>query len=150
MLNFDVLLVAKRKHRLDEIRKHYRHKKWTLEEAARRIFPLIVLRASPHGVSKLRGNETYIRNLYHRRWLLEIEFRQMNLFGYSVRLLGRDARLSYYGVKALLYSIWQTQRYLFQDEYPGEILLQFDEFLGKKYIYRYFHYIPSYDELLHN
>lgn len=142
-LEFDVLLVAKRKHRLDEIKRDYLAKRTSLEKASRRIFPLIVLLANPTGISKLRNNETYIRNLYRQRWSIEIAFREMNKLGISSRLQGRDARLGILGARALLYNIWQAQRYLIQNTLPAQKRLELDEFLGKTCTNRYYQYIPS-------
>lgn len=142
-LAFDVLLVAKRKHRLDEIKRDYLAKCIPLGKASHRIFPLIVLLANPTGISKLRNNETYIRNLYRQRWLIEIAFREMNKLGISSRLQGRDARLGILGARAFLYNIWQVQRYLIQRKLPAQRRLELDEFLGKTCANRYYQYIPS-------
>ena len=85
---FDILLVAKRKHRLYEIKRDYRKGELSLDEASRRVFPLIVLLANSNGISKLRGNESYIRDLYRQRWNIEIAFREMNKLGFSYRAQG--------------------------------------------------------------
>lgn len=143
VLEFDVLLVAKRKHRLDEIKRDYLANRLSLEKASRRIFPLIVLFANPTGISKLRNNETYIRNLYRQRWLIEIAFREMNKLGISSRYQGRDARLGILGARAFLYNVWQVQRYLIRKATPDDRILEFDEFLGKTLEARYFQYISS-------
>lgn len=142
-LKFDVLLVAKRKHRLDEIKRDYLAKRISLDKASRRIFPLIVVLANSTGISKLRNNETYIRNLYRQRWLIEIAFREMNKLGISSKLQGRDARLGILGARALLYNIWQAQRYLIQKKLPAQKKLELDEFLGKACSNRHYQYIPS-------
>jgi hypothetical protein len=105
-LKFDVLLVAKRKHRLDEIKRDFLANRLALDKASQQIFLLIVLFANMAGISKLRNNETYIRNLYRRRWLIEIAFREMNKLGISSRLQGRDARLGILGAKAFIYNVW--------------------------------------------
>ena len=143
VLEFDVLLVAKRKHHLDEIKRDYLANRLSLEAASKRIFPLIVLFANPTGISKLRNNETYIRNLYRQRWLIEIAFREMNKLGISSRYQGRDARLGILGARAFLYNIWQVQRHLIRKATPNERILEFDEFLGKTLKTRYFQYISS-------
>ncbi len=144
-LRFDLLLVAKRKHSLDKIKRDYCAKRLTLDKASKQIFPLIVLFSNLRGITKLRGNETYIRSLYRRRWLIEIAFREMNKFGFSFRLQGRDARLCILGARALLYNIWQVQRYMIRDKTSIGKELSLDEFLGKTFTSRYFHYIPSID-----
>lgn len=143
LLNFNVLLVAKRTHRLDEIKRKYRAKRISFEKASQRIFPLIVLFANSAGISKLRNNETYIRNLYRQRWLIEIAFREMNKLGISSRLQGRDAKLGILGIRAFLYNIWQVQRYLVHKMAPRQKELELDEFLGKTCTNRYYQYIPS-------
>jgi hypothetical protein len=140
-LEFDILLVAKRKHRLDRIKRDYHNDKLLLEKASKQIFPLIVLFANPKGISTLRGNETYIRDLYRRRWLIEIAFREMNKLGFSHRLQGQNARLSILGVRALLYNIWQVQRYLLRKKASDEKELELDEFLGKKVAQRSLQYM---------
>ena len=139
---FDILLVAKRKYTLYGINHDYRNGKLLLKKASTRIFPLIVLLANSKGISKLEGNETYIRDLYRRRWLIEICFREMNKFGFSCKIQGRDARLGILGAKSLLYNVWQVQRYLLRKRTPNERDLEFDEFLGKTYKCRYFSYVP--------
>ena len=143
LLTFDVLLVAKRKHRLYKIKSNYRGKLVTLKKSARRIFPLIVLLAKKKGITTLHGNENYIRDLYRQRWLIEIAFREMNKLGFSSRLQGRDARLGVMGAKSLLYNFWQVQRYLAKNENPDEKPLELNEFLGKTFSRRYPRYIPS-------
>ncbi|MBN1216772.1 MAG: hypothetical protein JXA99_15195 [Candidatus Lokiarchaeota archaeon] len=144
-LKFDILLVAKRKYRLDDIKRDYRAKCLLRDKASKRIFPLIVLFSNPRGITKLRGNETYIRGLYRRRWLIEIEFREMNKLGFSFRLQGQDARLSILSTRALLYNIWQVQRYMLQKKGPNSKALELDEFLGKTFTHLYFQYISSMD-----
>nr|MDO8115943.1 hypothetical protein [Candidatus Sigynarchaeota archaeon] len=74
LLNFNLLLAAKRKYRMDAVKREFNARKITLEEAKKRIFPLIVLRAGTKGITKLEGNESYIRFLYRQRWLIEIAF----------------------------------------------------------------------------
>lgn len=143
-LRFEILLVAKRKHRLDGIKRDYHANHLSLDKASKRIFPLIVLFANSRGITKLCGNETYIRDLYRRRWLIEIAFREMNKFGFSFRLQGRDARLGILGARALLYNVWQVQRYLLRKKAPDERALELDEFLGKTFTHRYLQYVPSY------
>lgn len=142
-LNFEILLVAKRKHRLNRIKQECRANRLSLDKASKRIFPLIVLFANPRGITKLRCNETYIRELYRRRWLIEIAFREMNKLGFSFRLQGRDARFGIFGTRALLYNIWQVQRYLLRKKKSDERELELDEFLGKTYTHRYLQYVPS-------
>lgn len=145
-LTFDILLVAKRKYRLDGIKRDYHAELLSPEKASKQIFPLIVLIANPKGITKLRGNENYIRTLYRRRWFIEIAFREMNKLGFSFRLQGRDARLGILGSKALLYNIWQVQRYILRKNTSHKRELELDDFLGKTFTYRYLQYVPSMDK----
>jgi len=141
VLEYDLELAAKRRYRMDSIKREFKAKKITLEEAKKRIFPLIVLRAGTRGITKLEGNASYIRFLYRQRWLIEIAFREMNRLGISSHLHGRDSRLGILGAKALLYNIWQVQRYLAAKEDPNAKPLELDEFLGKTTSRRYFPYL---------
>ena len=144
---FDILLVAKRKHQIHEIKKDYRKDNLPLDKASRRVFPLIVLLASPNGISKLRGNESYIRNLYRLRWNIEIAFREMNKLGFSFRIQGRDARLGILGARSLLYNVWQVQRHLLRKRNPYERDLELDEFLGKTHVHRGVEYVSFLEKI---
>ena len=95
------------------------------------------------GIKTLHGNESYIRDLYRRRWWIEIAFREMNRFGISIKSRSRDIRLGIMGVKSLLYNIWHVQRYLLHRENPSNAELELDEFLGKCYNRRYPLYLTS-------
>ncbi|MHA1729877.1 MAG: transposase [Promethearchaeota archaeon] len=46
-----------------------------------------------------------IRNLYCKRWQIEIAFREIKRLGISVKTQNRDVRLGIMGVKSLLYNI---------------------------------------------
>jgi hypothetical protein len=141
-LVFDLLLVAKKSYRLSSIFRDLDSQKLTISDAAKRIFPLIVSLSSSRGISTLHGNESYIRDLYRERWLIEIAFRDMNRFGISKHIQGRDARLSITGAKSLLYNIWQVQRFLLQKDDLAAEPLELNEFLGKTQNHRYIQYIP--------
>lgn len=143
LLKFDMLLCAKRKYRLDRIKRDFTAKKLTRDEAAKRIFPLLILRGTSGGITALRGNEQYIRALYRRRWLIEIAFREMNKLGFPFRTRNRDVRLGSMGAKSLLYNIWQVQRHLLHEEIHEEDPLTLDEFLGKTRIHRYPQYVSQ-------
>lgn len=136
-LKFDLLLVAKRKYTLNGIKNDLRAKKISIIDASKRVFPLIVMLGKNGGVTKLRGNESYIRNLYRRRWLIEIAFREMNRLGQVNKSQDRDLRLGVMGAKSFLYNIWQVQRYLLKKEDPTEEEFELNEFLGKCYKKRY-------------
>jgi hypothetical protein len=141
VIKFDLLLAAKYRHKLDRVKRDFKAKKITLEEAKKRVFPLLVLLASDRGIKKVRGNESYIRELYRERWLIEIAFREMNRLGITSHLRGRDGRLGVFGAKALLYNIWQVQVYLAAREDPSAKPLELNEFLGKTISQRYYPYL---------
>ncbi len=143
VLEYDLELAAKRKYHLDGIKRDFKANKITLDEAKKRIFPLLVLRAGTRGIMKLEGNASYIRFLYRQRWFIEIAFREMNRLGISSHLRGRDSRLGILGAKALLYNIWQVQRYLAAKADPRAEPLELNEFLGKTVSRRYYPYLLS-------
>lgn len=140
-LHFDLLLVAKRKYTLNEIKMDLKKGKITLVNANKRMFPLLVMFGKNGGVTQLRGNESYIRNLYRRRWLIEIAFREMNRLGITTKSQNRDLRLGVMGAKSLLYNIWQVQRYLLRKEDHSMEELELNEFLGRCYQQRYPQYL---------
>ena len=139
-LNFDLLLGAKRKYTLNQIKKDFKNGAITLEEATKRIFPLIVSFGNNIGVTQLRGNENYIRYLYRTRWEIEIAFREMNRLGFTTHIQNRDTRLNIMGAKSLLYNMWQVQRHLINKEKPTSNPLELNEFLGKTPTRRYIPY----------
>ena len=144
-LNFDLLLVAKRSYTLSGIKRDLKSNKIALDDASKRIFPLIVMFGRNGGVSSLHGNECHIRDLYRQRWQIEIAFREMNRLGISSRTRNRNIRLGIMGAKSLLYNIWQVQRYLIKKEDPSSEVLELDEFLGRCYNKRYPLYIGCLD-----
>ena len=130
-LRFDLLLMTKRSFSLNQIKQDLRQKRIDLSTASKRIFPLLVLFGSKNGIKTLHGNEYYIRGLYRQRWLIEIAFREMNRLGISDKLQNRNKRLNIFGVKCVLYNIWQVQRVLARNaESPGDHL-ELNEFIGK-------------------
>src|SRR5271157_3273379 len=141
LLEFDLELGAKRNYQMDRIKREFKAKIITMEEAKKHIFPLIVLRAGIRGITKMEGNASYIRFLYRQRWFIEIAFREMNRLGISSHLRGRDSQLGILGAKALLYNIWQVQRYLAAKEDPSAEPLELNEFLGKTISRRYYPYL---------
>ncbi|MHA1846886.1 MAG: hypothetical protein ACTSXU_04515 [Promethearchaeota archaeon] len=60
-LEFDLVVHAKRSFRLDAIKRDFNKGKLSLEQASKRIFPLLVLIGSRHGIRRLKGNESYVR-----------------------------------------------------------------------------------------
>ncbi len=141
LLEFDLILAAKRKYHLDQVKREFDAKKLSITDAKKRIFPLVILRAGSRGITKIRGNEDYIRRLYRQRWFIEIAFREMNRLGISSHLRGRDSRLGILGVKALIYNIWQVQRLLAARADPTAEPLELNEFLGKTFSRRFYPYL---------
>jgi len=141
LLDFDLLLAAKRRFRLDQVKRDFESMKLSITDAKKRIFPLVVLRAGARGITKIKGNESYIRQLYRQRWFIEIAFREMNRLGISSHLRGRDSRLGILGAKALMYNIWQVQRLLAAKADPTAEPLELNEFLGKTFSRRFYPYL---------
>jgi hypothetical protein len=141
LLEFDLLLAAKRKYKLDQVKRDFDSKKLSITDAKKRIFPLVVLRVGSRGITKIKGNESYIRQLYRQRWFIEIAFREMNRLGISSHLRGRDSRLGILGAKALIYNIWQVQRLLATRADPTAEPLELNEFLGKTFSRRFYPYM---------
>ena len=105
-LKFDLPLVAKRSYTLSRIKHDLKTNMITLDDASKRIFPLIVIFGRNGGLSSLHGNECHIRDLYRQRWLIEIAFRGINRLGISSKTQKRNIRLGIMGAKSPLYNIW--------------------------------------------
>ena len=143
LLRFDLLLCAKRSYNLNEIKRDFQNGILTLDEASKRIFPLIVLFGNSKGITTLHGNETYIRYLYRCRWWIEIAFREMNRLGISNRVQCRNVRLGIMGAKSLVYNFWQVQRLMVQKTDPLSPPLELNEFIGRTLFNRYRLYITA-------
>ena len=130
-LEFDLVLQAKRSFRLDAIKRDFNKGKLSLEQSSKRIFPLLVLIGSRHGIRRVKGNESYIRSLYRSRWSIEIAFCEMNRLGITTHYRHRDGRLAVMGAKILVYNMWQVQRYLLRRFDPSSRPLELVEFLGR-------------------
>ena len=141
LLRFNLLLCAKRSYHLNDIKQDFQKGNLTIDEATKRIFPLIILIGNSTGVKTLHGNETYIRFLYRRRWLIEIAFREMNRLGISNRVQCRDVRLGIMGAKSLVYNFWQVQRLIEKKANPLSPALELNEFIGMTLTNRYRQYI---------
>lgn len=140
-VDFDLLVCARYKRKLDRVKRDFVEKKITLAEAMKRVFPLLIMKAGKGGIKKIKGNEGYIRMLYRQRWLIEIAFREMNRLGISTHVRSRDGRLGVFGAKSLVYNIWQVQCYLAELRDPASGRLELNEFLGKTISRRYYSYI---------
>ncbi|MCF2139196.1 MAG: transposase [Candidatus Lokiarchaeota archaeon] len=142
-INFDLLLIAKRTYKLNEIISDFRKKLIDVHTATNRIFPLIVMFGARSGVSTLHGNEIYIRDLYRQRWYIEIAFREMNRLGLVQKIQDRNSRLNIMGTRCFLYNIWQVQRYVIKKNNSHENELELCEFLGMCSNHRYPLYLST-------
>jgi len=142
-LEFDIVLCAKRSWKLDKIKADYTSGKFSLDDAAARIFPLIVLIANNRGITKAHGNESRIRMLYRTRWNIEIAFREMNRLGLTSRSQHRDGRLAAMGARIFVYNIWQVERYLLKEMDPEASPLELNEFLGRGCVPRQVRYAKN-------
>ncbi|MFX0101570.1 MAG: transposase [Candidatus Hodarchaeota archaeon] len=136
-LEFDLVLQAKRSYRLDAIKRDYNKGKLSLDDASKRIFPLLVLLASKRGIKKIKGNENYIRTLYRARWNIEIAFREMNKLGITTHYRHRDGRLAAMGARILVYNMWQVQRHILKKAKGESKPLELAEFLGRSWFQRH-------------
>lgn len=112
-----------------------------VDEAAKLIFPIIVIFGKIGGVTSLHDNEKYIQNLYRQRWQIEIAFRKMKRLGIVMRSQNCNIRLGIMGINNLLYNIWQVQRYIVLKGDPRETELELDEFVGKYVLRRFPRYL---------
>lgn len=142
-LEFDIVLCAKRSWKLDKIKADYKNGKLSLDDAAARVFPLIVLIANNRGITKVYGNESRIRMLYRARWNIEIAFREMNRLGLTSRSQHRDGRLAAMGARIFIYNIWQVERYLLKVDDPDAPPLELNEFLGRGCVPRQVRYAKN-------
>lgn len=130
-LRMDVVLVGKKGHTLDEVKRDFRAHKISEQVAAKRVFPLLVIKGSSKGLRAVSGNENYIRTLYRDRWAIEIAFRETHLIGIGNWLKSRDKRLFHFSLKCFLYNLWQIARVKISRENPGCEALTLDEFCGR-------------------
>lgn len=142
-IKFDLLLVAKRSHKLNKVISEFSQKKIDEQTAANRIFPLIVMFGSKSGVTTLHGNENYIRDLYRQRWYIEIAFREMNRLGLAQKIQDRNSRLNIMGTRCFLYNIWQVQRHIIKKNNSHAKGLELAEFLGMCLNHRYPLYLSA-------
>ncbi|MEX2714673.1 MAG: hypothetical protein Q6370_000095 [Candidatus Sigynarchaeota archaeon] len=142
-LEFDIVLCAKRSWTLDKIKADFEGGKLSLDDAAARVFPLIVLIANGRGITKVHGNESRIRMLYRARWNIEIAFREMNRLGLTSRSQHRDGRLAVMGARIFVYNIWQVERHVVKAEDPEASPLELNEFLGRGCVPRQVRYAKN-------
>ena len=77
LLTMDMVLMAKRGYPLAQTKRNLKQNNITLDKAVKQVFPLLASRAGRCKVTKITGNEYYLRNLYRKRWAIEIAFREM-------------------------------------------------------------------------
>jgi hypothetical protein len=143
ILEFDVVLCAKRSWKLSKVKADYTNGTLSLDDAAARIFPLIVVIVNNRGITKIHGNESRIRMLYRTRWNIEIAFREMNRLGLTSRSRHRDGRLAAMGARIFVYNIWQVSRVLLKKANPDAPAMELNEFLGRGCIPRQVHYAKN-------
>jgi hypothetical protein len=131
-LMMDMVLEAKRGHSLTGTKTALARGEITPDQAAKQVFPLLVSRAPGSKIRKITGNETYVRDLYRRRWAIEILFREMHKLGIANWVQGRSKRLFQFNCKCVVYNLWQVEREKLQRQSPGAAALTLDEFCGRR------------------
>lgn len=130
-LRMDVVLVGKRGHTLAQVKRDVHAGIIPEEVAAKRIFPLLIIKGNSKGLKVIRGNENYIRALYRNRWAIEITFREAHLIGIGTRLINRDKRLLHFTLKCFIYNLWQIARVHIIHQNPNAEALTLNEFCGR-------------------
>ncbi|MHA1699831.1 MAG: hypothetical protein ACTSWN_13395 [Promethearchaeota archaeon] len=101
-MEFDLFLQAKRSFGLGAIKRNFNKGRLSLEQASKRIFPLLVLIARMHGIRKLKENESHARLFYRSWWSIKITFYGMNRLAITTRYRHCDGRLAVMGAKIFL------------------------------------------------
>jgi hypothetical protein len=135
-LIMDIILFGKKGHELTQVKKDFKAGLLSEEQAAKRIFPLLFIKGNNRGVTKVKGAEKYIRDLYRKRWAIEIAFRSSHLIGIRNWLKDRDSRLLRFGFKCFIYNQWQISRVIQSKENPEDEELTLKEFCGRLTINR--------------
>jgi hypothetical protein len=135
-LTMGFIIVGKRGHHLDEVKRGLKTGKINIDTASQRVFPLLVVRAHKKSVRIVDGNANYIRELYRQRWAIEIAFREVNLLGISNWIQNRGVRLFRFTMKCVVYNMWQISRVMIKQENPDAADLTLDEFCGRLWINR--------------
>jgi hypothetical protein len=130
-LIMDIILYGKKGHTLSQVKKDFKAGLISEEDAAKRIFPLFYIKANNKGVKKVKGSENYIRDLYRKRWAIEIAFRTSHVIGIRNWLKNRDSRLLRFGFKCFIYNQWQISRVIQSKENPDDEALTLKEFCGR-------------------
>lgn len=130
-LKMGTVLVGKHGYKLNDVKRDLKSGKITLDIASKRIFPLLIIRGNKHSVRVLDGNANYIRELYRKRWAIEIAFRETHLLGISNWVQNRDVRLLRFTLKCTVYNLWQISREIEKQQNPMGPLITLDEFCGR-------------------
>lgn len=131
LLTMDMVLMAKRGYPLAHTKQDLKQQIITLDKAAKQVFPLLASRAGGCKVTKIAGNEYYLRNLYRKRWAIEIAFREMHKLGIANWVQGRAKRLFLFNSKCIAYTLWQVERKKLAERDPTAEALTLDEFCGR-------------------
>ena len=103
-----------------------------------RVFPLLFIFGNKNGITKVNGNEKYIRDLYRKRWDIEIAFRTKHLIGIGNWLTNRDSRLLRFGLKCFIYNQWQISQYVQSRSNSAANSITLKEFCGRLTVNRGF------------
>ena len=73
-LSMDIILYGKKGHTLSEVKRDFKAGLISQETASKRIFPLLFIRGNNKSVTRVKGSETYIRELYRKGGRLKLPF----------------------------------------------------------------------------
>lgn len=130
LLDFDIILVAKRLHTIKGIKNDLKQKKFSIDKT-RFDFSFNREIREKWGDQHLRGNENNISDLYRRRLQIEIAFRGMSRLGISNKSQNRNVWIGIMGITCLLYNIWQVQSLIIETTDLIAPAFELDEFMGK-------------------
>lgn len=131
ILTMDMVLMAKRGYPLKKTKRDLKQNLITLDKAMKQVFPLLASRAGGCKVTKIAGNEYYLRDLYRRRWAIEIAFREIHKLGIANWVQGHSKRLFRFNCKCVAYTLWQVERKKLAERDPTAKPLTLDEFCGR-------------------
>lgn len=100
----DIILYGKKGHTLSAVKRDFNAGLISQETASKRIFPLLVIRGNNKGVTRVKGSEPYIRELYRKRWSIEIAFRTIHRIRIENCAHCRDIRVLDFGSKCFIYA----------------------------------------------
>ena len=100
-LSMDIILYGKKRHTLSEVKRDFKTALISQEPASKRVFPLLFIKGNNKGVTRVKGSETYIRELYRKRWAIEIAFRTVHSIWIGTMARCCDVRLLDFRIKCL-------------------------------------------------